>query len=133
PPELAERRLLVAHDRKALLQDAQPMLDARGLLELQARARAVHASEALLDYLQALVRATREAQDVRTGLSPRGALALLACARGLALLERREHLIPEDLQEVFVPVAAHRLQIAPNTEAIAEEIAARILEQTPVP
>ena len=102
-------------------------------MELQTKAREIHASEALLDYTQALVAATREARDLVSGLSPRGALALLSAARGWALLAERDHLVPEDLQAVFIPVTAHRLRLAPGLEQGANDICQRILEQTPIP
>lgn len=133
PDAAEERRLFTEPDRKHMLTDLKPVLDASKLLALQAKARQVHASEALLDYTQALVAATREARDLVSGLSPRGALALLSAARGWALLAERDHLVPEDLQSVFTPVTAHRLRLAPGLEQGATDICDRILEQTPIP
>ena len=71
--------------------------------------KAVTASSALLDYLQALLAASRRHADVRVGLSPRAGLALLGAARAWAFLSGRQHVLPEDVQAVFVPLAAHRL------------------------
>ena len=133
PDAAEERRLFTEPDRKYMLSDLKPVLDAGGLVELQTKAREIHASEALLDYTQALVAATREARDLVSGLSPRGALALLSAARGWALLAERDHLVPEDLQAVFIPVTAHRLRLAPGLEQGANDICQRILEQTPIP
>ena len=93
----------------------------------------VHAAPALLDYLQALVQSSREYAGIDTGLSPRGALAILRAARAWALLEGREHLIPEDVQAVFVAVAAHRLRAAPGAEKSADQLTALLLEQVPIP
>ena len=133
PDAAAERQLLIEPDRRQLLEAATPMLGAHDLLNLQRQVTSVFASEPLLDYLQALVGATRDADDVLTGLSPRGALALLASARAWALLDGRDHLVPEDLQAVFVAVTSHRLRAAPNTEFTQTQIAQRIVDQTPIP
>lgn len=76
---------------------------------IRTQAAAVHASDNLLDYLQRLVAYTRSSAEFAVGLSPRGALALLDCARTWALMHNRGHLVPEDLQMVLPAVAAHRL------------------------
>ena len=69
----------------------------------------VHASDNLLDYLQRLVAYTRLSPEFAVGLSPRGALALLDCARTWAVMHNRTHVVPEDVQIVLPAVAAHRL------------------------
>jgi MoxR-like ATPase len=107
PDVRAERALLEGEDRRLLMKKLDRILDAASL---NAEVRAVHASSALLDYLQALVGATRHATAFTEGLSPRGALALLQAARAWALLAQRDHVLPEDLQAVWVPVVNHRLR-----------------------
>ena len=69
----------------------------------------VHASDNLLDYLQRLVAYTRQSAEFEVGLSPRGALALLDCAKTWAAMHNRGHVVPEDIQLVLPAVAAHRL------------------------
>jgi MoxR-like ATPase len=69
----------------------------------------VHASDNLLDYLQRLVAYTRQSAEFEVGLSPRGALALLDCAKTWAAMHNRGHVVPEDIQQVLPAVAAHRL------------------------
>ena len=69
----------------------------------------MHASENLLDYLQRLVAYTRQSAEFEVGLSPRGALALLDCAKTWAVMHNREHVVPEDVQLVLPAVAGHRL------------------------
>jgi MoxR-like ATPase len=76
---------------------------------IQRAASEVHASDNLLDYLQRLVSFTRQSQEFAVGLSPRGALALLDCAKTWAVMNNRGHVVPEDLQLVLPAVAAHRL------------------------
>nr|WP_199038552.1 MoxR family ATPase [Dyella sp. ASV24] len=109
PDAAAERALLTGSDRRDLLAQLTPQLDAAGLAALARQAQSVTASSALLDYLQALLAASRRHADVRVGLSPRAGLALLSAARAWALLSGRQHVLPEDIQALFVPLAAHRL------------------------
>jgi MoxR-like ATPase len=109
PDATAERALLTGSDRRDLLAQLTPQLDAAGLAELSRQTQALTASGALLDYLQALLAASRRHADVRAGLSPRAGLALLSAARAWAFLSGRQHVLPEDIQALFVPLAAHRL------------------------
>jgi len=109
PDAAAERALLTGSDRRGLLAQLTPQLDAASLAALSRQAQTVTASGALLDYLQALLAASRRHADVRVGLSPRAGLALLSAARAWAMLSGRQHVLPEDIQALFVPLAAHRL------------------------
>lgn len=109
PDAAAERALLTGSDRRDLLAQLTPQLDVAGLSALARQAQTVTASPALLDYLQALLAASRRHADVRVGLSPRAGLALLSAARAWAMLSGRQHVLPEDIQALFVPLAAHRL------------------------
>ncbi len=106
-----ERALLLGDDRRDLLARLAPCLATAQLLTLQAAVRQVHASPALVDYLQALVAAVRNHAALEGGLSPRAAMALLRAAQAQALLNGRQGVLPEDLQAVFVPVVAHRVQV----------------------
>jgi MoxR-like ATPase len=135
PDAAAERALLAGEDRRSLLAALQPCVTPEALRGLQQRARTVHASPALLDYVQALVVASRAAADVAHGLSPRGGLALLACARAWALIDERQHVEPEDVQAVFHGVAGHRLAAAAGTAdaAAADARISRLLADVPVP
>ena len=116
PDPAAERELLIGGDRRAQLGTLQPVADPPTLLEWQKEAAEVHVSPALLDYVQALLAATRGnvgggAADAgaRRGLSPRAGLLLIAAARAWALLSGRPMVLPEDVQAVFPSVAGHRL------------------------
>ena len=123
PDARAERALLEGEDRRQLMKKLMRVLDAPSLNALQAEVRAVHASSSLLDYVQALVAATRHAAGFVEGLSPRGALALLQAARAWALLARRDHVLPEDVQAVWVSVVNHRLR--PLSSSGASHVAQR--------
>jgi len=109
PGEDAERALLAGADRRAMIAQAEPMLGAGDVLALRKVASTVHAGDALVAYVQALLARSRRHPGVRVGLSPRAGLALLRAARAYALLLGREHAIPEDVQALFNAVAAHRL------------------------
>ncbi|HET6905664.1 MAG TPA: AAA family ATPase [Rhodanobacteraceae bacterium] len=126
----AERALLTGEDRLQLIGRLSPCLDVKDIDRLRARSRAVLASPALLDYLQALLAASRKHAEAKVGLSPRAGLALLAAARAWALLGGREYVIPEDLQAVFVAVAAHRL--IPARGSTREALARTLLAEVPV-
>ena len=109
PDATAERAMLIGEDRRHLIEQAQPLLDAEQLLALRRAVSGIHASTALIDYIQALLAHSRRYPGVRVGLSPRAGLALLRAAKAHALLCGREHVLPEDVQRVFVEVSAHRL------------------------
>lgn len=109
PDETAERELLEGRDRRQMLADLEPLLDPERLLLLQQKVNAVHTAPALLDYLQAIVRHTRENPDFESGLSPRAALALKRAAQAWAMLDGRTAVIPEDVQAVLEGVVSHRL------------------------
>jgi len=109
PDEKAERELLLGQDRRELLRGLKPVLEPITLEQAQREAAGVHTSSALIDYLQALLRATRESAHFTAGLSPRAALSLLAAARAWAWLENRSSVLPDDVQAVFGAVVTHRL------------------------
>ncbi len=127
PDAQAERGLLSGVDRREIIAGLKPQMESAELLELQQRVRQVFVSPALLDYLQAILRHTREAARYTHGLSPRAGLALLSAARAWALLDEREAVIPEDVQAVLPGVVSHRLQAAgeyqkQNSDTLAREL-----------
>ncbi|TAA42555.1 AAA family ATPase [Pseudoxanthomonas winnipegensis] len=131
PEPKDERALLAGSDRRELIAQARPLLGVEQVLELRAAVAQVHASDALLDYVQALVNRSRRQPGVRVGLSPRAGLALLRGARAHALLLGRDHVIPEDVQALFAAVAAHRL--VPDAEGVsATELAQAIAQAVAV-
>ncbi len=112
PDEKAERGLLSGIDRREIIAGLAPRMDMAELLALQQRSKKVFVSEALLDYVQALLRHTRESPSYAHGLSPRAGLALLAAARAWALIDGRDAVIPEDVQNILPGVVSHRLPSA---------------------
>ena len=91
------------------------------------------ASEALLDYLQALVAATRSGQWFVEGLSPRAAIAVLRAAKARALMAQRAYVAPDDVQAILPQAIAHRLQPVPGAGRGAIEQVRAMVEATPVP
>lgn len=130
PDADAERALLTGEDRLDLIGRLAPRLTPVDIDALRVRARLVLASPALLDYLQALLAASRRHAEIRVGLSARAGLSLLAAARAWALLGGRGYVIPEDIQAVFVAVAAHRL--TPARSATRDGLARALLGEVPV-
>jgi len=124
----AERELLRGVDRRDLIARATPKLDDHQVRALREAVLQVHASDALIDYVQALLTRSRQHAGVRVGLSPRAGLALLRAARAHALLLGRSHVIPEDVQTLFIGVAGHRL--VGEAEASAGAALARAILQT---
>ena len=112
PDRAAERALLMGEDRRELLERQPAVASPAALVELQHAAQRVHVSEALVDYVQALLGTTRNSPDLANGLSPRAGLGLIAAARAWALLDGRDHVLPDDVQTLFPHVAAHRLHLA---------------------
>lgn len=110
PDAEAERALLAGEDRRHSLQNLAAVMRADDLLAAQQVLKTLHVSAALISYVQRLAQATRNGDLFAEGLSPRGALALLQAARAWAALEGRNHVLPEDVQAVFIPVVAHRLR-----------------------
>ena len=110
PDAAAERALLLGLDRRAMLQTMAPVMQAGQLLAMQAALRQLHVAGVLADYVLALVHATRNGELFAEGLSPRAALALLQAARAWAALAGRDHVTPDDVQAVLLPVCAHRLR-----------------------
>lgn len=134
PDADAERELLEGRDRRAMLSDLEHALTPEQLLALQARVADVHTSAALLDYVQAIARYTREEPSLVNGLSPRAALALKRAAQAWALLDNRHAVIPEDVQAVLGGVVSHRLR--PRREEpgmTVPDIGQRIIEAVAIP
>ncbi|MEK6805150.1 MAG: MoxR family ATPase [Pseudomonadota bacterium] len=129
PPLEAERLLLSERDRRDLLATVAPALSPQELTMLQTQVRAQRTSPALVDYILALVRHTREHPGLRMGLSPRAGLSIRRAAQAWSLLEGRSGVIPEDVQAVFAATVNHRLLATSEREAgapTAEEILAKV-------
>lgn len=131
PSPESERALLLAGDRRQALSALPAVLNAGELLALQQKAAQVTVSSALAEYVLALLLASRKRELFMHGLSPRAGLAVLAAARAWAMLDGRDHVLPEDVKAVFVAVCAHRLQSRlPGMNSI--DAAQRLLDHVPL-
>lgn len=124
PDRAAERALLAAGGQRQKTGQLSPQLAAAELALIQQEVAAIHATAPLIDYVQALLAASRQSPDFRHGLSPRAGLGLLAAARAWAWLAGRSMVLPDDVQAVFPAVARHRLLTPQGSQAGAAEIAA---------
>jgi MoxR-like ATPase len=134
PDTMAERGLLSGVDRREIVAKLSPQMETAELLALQQQVRQVFASPALLDYVQAILRHTRESARYVHGLSPRAGLSLLAAARAWALLDGRSAVIPEDVQIVLPGVASHRLQSVQDIQmSDGDKLARELIEAVAIP
>jgi MoxR-like ATPase len=134
PDATLERQLLMGQDRRDLLAMLAPTLSPQQLLLMQTMVPKVHASDALLDYVQAIVRFTRESPQFEAGLSPRAAIALLRAAQAWALIHGHLGVLPEDIQAVLGAVVGHRLKPKDDAGArSATEIGELVLKAVGVP
>ncbi|GAA0803536.1 AAA family ATPase [Spirilliplanes yamanashiensis] len=136
PDPRAELAMLSGHGATDPLNNLRAVADAALVRRLIATVRDVHCADAVKQYAIALVTATREAPDVRLGASPRSTLQLLRTARAFAALEGRDYVLPDDLQNLAVPVLAHRL--IPTADAqlsrrTTDTIVADIVHRLPLP
>jgi MoxR-like ATPase len=132
-----EKMLLRRGGTERVLQAIPPVLTPAQVLALQAETENVTVSDTLLDYLHALVRATRQTAELRLPVSTRGAQALFRATQAYALLQGRAYATPDDAQAVAEPVLAHRI-LSVSSDGFGaggreREIVRRILGQVPVP
>jgi MoxR-like ATPase len=134
PDGAHERELLRSGERRELLPQIEPALNAAGVDRVQRAVRAVHVADALLDYAQALIARTRERTDLKLGLSPRAAQGLIRAAQSWAYLAGRRAALPEDIQAVLPAVIAHRLEKRdPAGNETGGQLAEELIRALPVP
>ena len=130
PDPRDESDMLAGHEGGDRVLTLEPVADVSELLAAQRAASRVHASQALRDYVVALLRHTRQDPRVELGASPRAGLMLLRAAKAKALLEGRDHALPDDVQALAQVVLAHRLMLVPEAagvdraEIVADAVAA---------
>ena len=129
---MLQRRLDRATERAELSQ----VTDAAELSAMRQSLEQVEVSPDLLEYVVAIVRATREHSQIQVGASPRGGLALVQLARGEALLRKRDYVVPDDVKSVAVPALAHRITLRPELwvrQVSSDDVVARLLATVPTP
>ena len=128
-----EVAILSAQAQRHPIDDLEPCVSIEDVLMVRRRAASVRMSDELKRYAVDVVRATRAANGIQLGASPRASLALMKAAQALALSEGREFVVPEDVREMAVPVIAHRMVVEPQarfagvtTAGLVEEILAKV-------
>jgi MoxR-like ATPase len=137
PTRENERLILRKQPDREPLDALEPVMESQDLLALQELAERVRVDDAILDYLQDVVDATRRHDSFEVGVSPRGALAILRAVRASSLLAGREYAIPDDVKDLVIPVFAHRVvnksYLRDSQAASNDQILGEILEEIPVP
>ena len=132
PDKASERALLAGVDRREAIAELKAVMTPEELMAAQQEVLKVHASDALLDYLQALIAATRSGAWFVDGLSPRAGIAILRAAKAHALLGQRDYVAPDDVQAILVQTVAHRLVPVAGAGRGAREQVRAMLEAVPV-
>ena len=135
PSPASEVLMLEHHGGIEPIEDLEPVADAVEIRKLIEVVRSVHLSDEVKQYVVDLVGATRSSPDLRLGASPRSGLQLVRASRARAALDGRDYVLPDDVQELAVPVLAHRL--LPTAEAqvsrrAPEAVVADLVERTPL-
>jgi MoxR-like ATPase len=133
PEPEVERELLTAQDRASMLAETQAAISPDDVLQLNLDCQKVHVSDALLDYVQALLAETRNSRWFEIGLSPRAGIGLLQCCKAFAFLEGRDFAIPEDIKAVFPGLARHRMTVPHGMENSVGEQITGLLNQVAIP
>lgn len=139
PDSDAEKEILRRQNNLPDTGHIQPVMQAEDILQAQASVGAVRVDESLLDYIMAIVEATRRSEFLLIGASPRGSLALRRAAQALAYFEGRDYCIPDDIKQLVLPVLAHRVIVSSKYSSPhkrseeAEAILAEILRSIEVP
>jgi MoxR-like ATPase len=129
---MLQRRL----DRRTEWPVLNPVTNAAELLAMRTSLEQIEVSPDLLDYVVAIVNATRGHAQIQVGASPRGGLALVQLARGQALLHQRDYVVPDDIKQIAVPALAHRITLRPELwvrQVSADSVVENLLSSVPTP
>ena len=135
PDPKSERAILEGQDRRQMLAALKPALSPEDLMLAQQKVRDIHCSGPVMDYIQNLLTQSRRLAAFSEGLSPRAGLALVGAARAWAMLDGRNHVLPDDVQAVMTSVAGHRLKGAKGaatSHRARAELVAELLKAVPV-
>jgi MoxR-like ATPase len=133
PDRASERELLKGQDRRGIVDHLSAVVSPTELGQLQQLVQQTHATDALLNYVQDLVAATRNGQWFLQGLSPRAGIAVLRAAKAQALLAGRDYVAPDDVQAVLPHTIAHRLIPVSDAGRGAVEQVRAMLQAVPLP
>ncbi|MEI6095764.1 MAG: MoxR family ATPase [Gammaproteobacteria bacterium] len=118
------------------IDDIQPVISLKDIAEISKIAKQTYVAPSIFDYITRITNATRVAEDVTLGCSPRASLALLKASRVRAMMQGRNHVLPSDIQELAVPICAHRLILKSahqSTRSSVDDVIRRIVQEVEVP
>ena len=136
PNRESELEILERHGGESLLDDLEPVADAAEVVVLTKAARAVHVASSLKRYIVDITEATRTHPEVYLGASPRASLYLLKASRAMAASRGRDYVVPDDIQDLAIPVLAHRVLLSPEAQmrgGDTEQFLGGLLGQVPIP
>ena len=137
PEREREKDILKQQPGRFKLEHLDPVMSTDEVQALQGQAAQVRVDPLLLDYMMDIVAATRIHEQLHTGISPRGNLALMQASQGLALVEGRDYITPDDIKQMVVPVCAHRVitknRMSNGDITTATRILQGVLQQIPSP
>ena len=137
PERAIEREVLTNHRGGEPVDRLEPVLNSAQVCELQEAARNVRVDDSINDYLLDIVEATRNHGELELGVSTRGALTFYRAAQGMALVEGRDFVVPDDIKRLAIPVLAHRVicrgLVREGQRNRSQGIIRRILQEIPVP
>jgi len=135
PTHDEEKEILDRLKRQHPIESLESIVEPDDVEELKAGVWDVHVDETVVDYIIRLVDATRSHHDILLGGSPRATLALFKTAQALAAIRGRDHVLPDDVKNLAIPVLSHRLMLRPESELrgnTSEDLIKRIIENTPL-
>jgi MoxR-like ATPase len=132
PNHNTERALLKGRARHEIIEELKAIVTVQEILYIQKAVPKILISDALIDYLQAILEFSRQSPRYRAGLSPRAGLAILHCAQAYALMQGRDHVVPEDIQIVLPGVIGHRL-VAMTEQQNAQVLVEQLIKEVAIP
>ncbi len=135
-PLEAEMEILSTRQSGLLVETLKPCVNPEDIVALRQAVNRVRVSDELKRYIVQIMRATRETPGVEMGASPRASLALMQVAQALALFDRMDFVTPEHIQELAVPIIAHRIKLSPQAQfsgQTSKDIVSEMLQGLPVP
>ncbi len=136
PAHQEEMQILSTHRSRQNMPQLQAVASAEDVLTLQREVDSILCAPAIMNYIVSLSEATRQMPDVALGISPRGSIALMQAAKGLAMLEGRRYVLPDDVQRMAIPVLSHRLVMRTKAglrRQTPENLLQFVLQSVPVP
>ena len=136
PSRHSELEMLDRHGASSPLEELEPVADAATIAKLTAMAREVHVAPTLKRYIVDLTEVTRDHPDIYLGASPRASLFLLKAGRASAASKGRDYVVPDDVQDLAIPVLGHRLLLSPEAQmrgATVADVLEGLLGRVPIP